>query len=35
LLRTEPATNDVTDYGVKKNVENLLAVMHALVRYAN
>jgi hypothetical protein len=23
LLRTEPATNDVTDYGVKKNVENL------------
>jgi hypothetical protein len=23
LLRTEPATNDVTDYGVNKNVENL------------
>ena len=23
LLRTEPATNDVRDYGVKKNVENL------------
>jgi hypothetical protein len=23
VLRTEPATNDVTDYGVKKNVENL------------
>jgi hypothetical protein len=23
LLRTEPATNDVTDYGVKKNLENL------------
>ena len=23
LLRTEPATNDVSDYGVKKNVENL------------
>ena len=22
-LRTEPATNDVTDYGVKKAVENL------------
>jgi hypothetical protein len=23
LLRTEPATNDVTDYGVHKNIENL------------
>ncbi len=23
LLRTEPATNDVTDYGVNKNVDNL------------
>jgi len=23
LLRTEPATNNVTDYGVKKNVDNL------------
>ncbi len=23
LLRTEPATNDVTDYGVKRAVENL------------
>jgi len=26
LLRTEPATNDVTDYGVKKAVENLPAL---------
>jgi hypothetical protein len=23
LLRTEPATNNVYDYGVNKNVENL------------
>jgi hypothetical protein len=32
LLRTEPATNDVTDYGVKKNVENLPLLRPAHVR---
>jgi hypothetical protein len=30
ILRTEPATNDVTDYGVKKAVENLPALRNQM-----